>query len=131
VLARALDLRLRPVPSIRPSSKATRPQVVTTQTASRDAGPDCIALAPHGGPAASQILLPRGGAAMSTSGGEPVRLALGRFDGPAYPLERLQSRGAGLLVIPPDADQARWRLFIAATGQALTACGLDLSKLLG
>ena len=131
VLARALDLRLRPVPSIRPSSKATRPQVVATQTASRDAGPSCITLTPGGGPAASQILLPRGGVAMSTSGGEPVGLFLGRFDGSAYPLERLQSREAGLLVIPPDADQTRWRLFITPTEQALTACGLDLSKLLG
>jgi hypothetical protein len=131
VLARALDLRLRPAPSIITSSKATPPQVVATQAASSGAGPSCITLTPRDGPAASQMLLPRGGVAMSTSGGEPVGLALGRFDGSAYPLQPLQPRGAGLLVIPPGTDPTPWRLFIAPTEQAVTACGLDLSKLLG
>ena len=131
VLARALDVRLRPTPSLEPSRDAAAPEVVASDADSSDSGPSCIVLTPGDAPASSQILLPRGGVALSTSGSEPVGLVLGRFGGYDYPLQPLQPEGAAALLIPPDADQTPWRLYLRPTEQDVTACGVDLSALLG
>jgi hypothetical protein len=128
VLARALDLKLRPAPSLNPSAKAERPKVVTTTGTTRDSGPSCVTIAPRSGPAGSQVALPRGGIALSTSGGSPVGLVLGRFGGYGYPLQQLQPRGAAVLVIPPDLNPTPWRLLVGPAQQPVTACGLDLAS---
>jgi hypothetical protein len=129
VLARALGLQAKPVASINPSQKAPRPEVLTTDAQSRDEGQSCVVLTPSGDLAASQVGLPQGGVALSTSGGEPVGLALGRFGGGyGYPLQPVQPRGAALLIVPPDADPTPWRLLVKPTEQTVTVCGLDVGS---
>jgi hypothetical protein len=129
VLARALGLQLRPMPSMRRSAKAPRPRIVATDAKSRSTWPSCITLTPNGGPASSQVELPANGVALSTSGGGPVDLALGRFSaGYGYELHHLQPHGAALLFVPPDTDPTPWRLLIRPVDEPVTICGLDVSK---
>jgi hypothetical protein len=129
VLARAFGLQLRPIPSVKPSAKAPPPHIVATQGRSADSAPGCITVTPSGEPAASQIALPIGGVQLSTSGGDPVDLALGRFSpGYAYPLQPpLQPHRPALLFVPRDVAQTPWRLLIRPTKQSVTACGLNLA----
>jgi hypothetical protein len=129
VLARAYGLQLRPIPSVQRSAKATRPRAFATEAHIRDSGPGCITVTPSGEPAASQIALPPGGVQLSTSGGQPVKLALGRFGpGYGYPLQPpLQPNKAALLFVPRDAAQTPWRLLIRPTKQPVTACGVKVS----
>jgi hypothetical protein len=124
VLARAVALRLKTLRSL-PRGAAERPDVLASTASVRRSAPGCVRLTPEGGPASSQVALPRGGAALAAAGGEPVGLALARFsDGYAFPLGPLPSDKPALLGIPADAAPAPWRLLIGPARQPVLVCGV-------
>jgi hypothetical protein len=130
VLARALRLRLVPTPSLDQATAASAPRVVTSSATPDSSDAGCVTLTPRQSPAASQIELPAGGIALSTTGRDPVDMAVGRFGpGYSYPLQALEPGEPSILRIPVDAASVPWRLLIRPTDQSVTACGLSATML--
>lgn len=131
VLAHALNLQLRPIPETQAYSRAPPPTVIGTGAKVARPGAACLVLKPGGSAASTSVELPRGGAVMSASGRQSVRLTLGRFEtGYGYPVGSLRSGQPSLLLIPADAAQMPWRMLIGPTTDSVRVCGVDLKQLL-